>query len=194
MRKGVKFKRTKHRENYFRSWALSIQPKIPEISIRNQMELTISIRSDRNIRDHLCRWSTFTGQLIFFWSDQNVLFHLTKLLSSITLFCILLTRITKPNARWLGPGLSNRSILFRFRNFKPKLDVLNKAFLDSSCVLVIMKFFGVTFLQKRRNCSKTERFDLLKTCNLKEERKDGKKKEREDLYQGITSNTNAGFN
>ena len=102
----------------------------------------------------------------FFWSDQNVLFHLTKLLSPVTLFCILLTRITKPNARWLGPGLSNRSILFRFRNFKAKLDVLNKASLDSSCVLVIMKFFGVTFLQKRRNCSKTERFDLLKTCNL----------------------------
>ena len=34
--------------------ALSIQPKIPNISIRNQlMELTISVRSDRNIWDHL---------------------------------------------------------------------------------------------------------------------------------------------
>ena len=31
---------------------LSIQPKIPEISIRNQMERTISVRSDRNILDH----------------------------------------------------------------------------------------------------------------------------------------------
>ena len=30
-------------------WALSIQPKIPEISIGNQMERTISVRSDRNI-------------------------------------------------------------------------------------------------------------------------------------------------
>ena len=35
------------------------QPKIPEISVRNQMERTISIRS---IWDHLSRWSTSTGQ------------------------------------------------------------------------------------------------------------------------------------
>ena len=34
--------------------ALSIQPKIPEISVRNQMEGTISVLSDRNIWDHLC--------------------------------------------------------------------------------------------------------------------------------------------
>ena len=60
--------------------------------------------------------------------------------------------------------------------------------------MVIMKFFGVTFLQRRRNCSKTEQFDLLKTFNLKEESRDGKKKEREDLYEGITSNTNTRFN
>ena len=39
------------------------QPKIPEISVWNQMEKTISIRSDRNIWDHPSRWSTLTGQV-----------------------------------------------------------------------------------------------------------------------------------
>ena len=44
---------------YWRKYgALSIQPKIPEISVRNQMERTISVLSDRNIWDHLCP-STF---------------------------------------------------------------------------------------------------------------------------------------
>ena len=38
-------------------------PKIPEISVRNQMEQSISIRSDRNIWDHPSRWSTLTGQV-----------------------------------------------------------------------------------------------------------------------------------
>ena len=33
--------------------ALSILPKIPEILVRNQMEQAISVRSDRNIWDHL---------------------------------------------------------------------------------------------------------------------------------------------
>ena len=44
--------------------ALSIQSKIPEISDINQMEQTISVRSDRNIWDYLWRWSTLTGPLI----------------------------------------------------------------------------------------------------------------------------------
>ena len=36
-------------------------------------------------------------------SDQNVPFHLTKLLSSVPLFCILLTRtITKRAVAWVG--------------------------------------------------------------------------------------------
>ena len=84
--------------------------------------------------------------------------------------------------------------MFRFRNFKPEFfSVEWKAPLDSSCVLVIMKCFEVTFLQKRRNCSKIEQFDLLKPCNLKEERKDGKKR-REILYRGIMTDTNARFN
>jgi len=43
------------------TWELSITPKIPEISVRIQMEKSISVSSDRNIRDHLWRWSTYFG-------------------------------------------------------------------------------------------------------------------------------------
>ena len=41
------------------SWVLSIMPKIPEISVGIQMIRSVSVSSDRNIRDHLWRWSTF---------------------------------------------------------------------------------------------------------------------------------------
>ena len=40
--------------------ALSIQPQIPEISVWNQMERTISVLSDQNIWDHLWRRSILT--------------------------------------------------------------------------------------------------------------------------------------
>ena len=40
---------------------LSIMPKIPEISVGNQMERPVSVSSDRNIRDHSWRWSTYFG-------------------------------------------------------------------------------------------------------------------------------------
>ena len=43
---------------------LSIMPKIPEISIAIQMERFVSVSSDRNIRDHLWRWSTYFGRNI----------------------------------------------------------------------------------------------------------------------------------
>ena len=38
---------------------LSIMPKIPEISVRIQMEKFVSVSSDWNIRDHLRRRSTY---------------------------------------------------------------------------------------------------------------------------------------
>ena len=41
---------------------LSIMPKIPEISVGIQMERSVSVSSDWNIRDHLWRWSTYFGQ------------------------------------------------------------------------------------------------------------------------------------
>ena len=43
---------------------LSIMPKIPEISVGIQMERSVSVSSDRNIRDHLWRWSTYFGRNI----------------------------------------------------------------------------------------------------------------------------------
>ena len=46
------------------SEALSIQPKILEILVRNQMEQTVSVRSDQNIWDHLWKFSTLTSLLI----------------------------------------------------------------------------------------------------------------------------------
>ena len=57
-----------------------------------------------------------------------------------------------------------------------------------------MKCFEVTFLQKRRNCSKIEQFDLLKPCNLKEERKDGKKRRGKFFTGALTADTNTRFN
>ena len=78
------------------SWALSIQPKIPEISVGTP-----------NGTDHfgLVR-PEYLGPALkvvhfdrsghFGRSDQNVPFHLAELLSTVQLFCILLTRtITK---------------------------------------------------------------------------------------------------
>ena len=85
------------------SWALSIQPKIPEKSVGTS-----------NGTDHfgLVRpeYSGPTLNVVHFdrsghfgRSDRNVLFHLTKLLSPIPLFCILLTKtITKRAVAWVG--------------------------------------------------------------------------------------------
>ena len=41
-----------------------IMPKILEISVGIQMEGSVSVSSDRNIRDHLWRWSTYFGRNI----------------------------------------------------------------------------------------------------------------------------------
>jgi len=58
---------------------LSIQPQIPEISVGNQMERTISVRSDQNIWDYLWRWSVYFERSGHFgWLDWNVPFHLTN--------------------------------------------------------------------------------------------------------------------
>ena len=36
-------------------------PKTPEISVGIQMEWSVSVSSDRNIRDYFWRWSTYFG-------------------------------------------------------------------------------------------------------------------------------------
>ena len=43
------------------SRVLSLMQKIPEISVGIQMERSVSVSSDRNIRDHVWRWSTYFG-------------------------------------------------------------------------------------------------------------------------------------
>ena len=48
----------------------SIMPKIPEISVGIQMEKSVSVSSDRNIRDHLWRWSTYFG-----WNIPTEIHH-----------------------------------------------------------------------------------------------------------------------
>jgi len=97
-------------------WPLSIQPKIPEISIRNQMEQTISVRSNQNIWHHLHRWSTLTGFV-----------HLTKVLSPVLLFSILRTRtMTKLAMAWVSLVWSVQLEFtvpmgtWNFWNFKPE--------------------------------------------------------------------------
>ena len=47
-----------------RKGVLSIMPKIPEISVRIQMERSVSVSSERNIQDHLWRWSIYFGRNI----------------------------------------------------------------------------------------------------------------------------------
>ena len=56
--------------------------------------------------------------------DRNVPFHLTKLLSPVPLFCILLSRtITKCAVVWVGSVQLDCTIplgTWNFRNFKPE--------------------------------------------------------------------------
>ena len=83
--------------------AFSIQTEIPEISVGTS-----------NGTDHFSlvrpEYSGLALKVVHFdrsgyfgRSDQNVSFHLTKLLSPVPLFCILLTRtITKCMVAWVG--------------------------------------------------------------------------------------------
>ena len=48
----------------FSIWVLSITPKIPVTSVGIQMERTVSVSFNRNIRDHLWRWFTYFGRNI----------------------------------------------------------------------------------------------------------------------------------
>ena len=49
------------RRQILNSLGASSMPKIPEISVGIQLERSVSVSSDWNIRDHLWRWSTYFG-------------------------------------------------------------------------------------------------------------------------------------
>ena len=79
--------------------ALSIKPKMPEGSVRNQMERTISVWSVQKFWVHFDR---------SYQSDRNVPFHLTKLFSQVLLPSILYTGTmwrTLVNPPFLGKRL-----------------------------------------------------------------------------------------
>ena len=111
-------------------WPLSIQPKIPEISIRNQMEQTILVRSNQNIWDHLHRWSTLTG-----------LVHLTKVLSPVLLFSILLTRtMTKLAMAWVSlvrSGLCNWNLQFQWAHGISEISNRNFCWVESALYVFV---------------------------------------------------------
>ena len=64
---------------------LSIRPKFPEISGWSQMEWSVSVRSDRNIWDHLWRWSSLTGRSVR--PKRAVPFTKILVSSPISLWC-----------------------------------------------------------------------------------------------------------
>ena len=105
-------------------WALSIQPKIPVISVgtsngTDHFGLVRPEYSGPALKVVLFDRSGHFGR-----SDRNVPFHLTKLLSPVPLFCILLARtITKRAVAWVGsvePECTVPLNTENFRNFKPE--------------------------------------------------------------------------
>ena len=72
------------------------------------MERTISVRSDRNIWDHLWRWFTLTDPLISVGRTEcSSPFDKIVVRSPVPLFCILFTRTISKRA-WLGRVCATR--------------------------------------------------------------------------------------
>ena len=114
-----------------RQRVLSIQPKIPEISVGtsiNGMDHFALVRLEYSgpaFKVVHFDWSGYLCRL-----DRNVPFHSTNLLSSVPLFCILLTRtITKHAVAWVGSVQPECTIplgTWNFRNFKPEHELNGK--------------------------------------------------------------------
>ena len=99
-----------------RPGTLSIRHKIPEISVRNQMERTISAWSDRNIWGYLWRWSTLAGPIILIGRTEMCLF-----ISALTFVSCL--QITKRAVARVGSVQSECTVrlgTWNFRIFEPK--------------------------------------------------------------------------
>ena len=105
-----------------RPGTLSIRHKIPEISVRNQMERTISAWSDRNIWGYLWRWSTLAGPIILIGRTEMCLF-----ISALTFVSCL--QITKRAVARVGSVQSECSSIghVEFPNFRTKIFVEWKA-------------------------------------------------------------------
>ena len=104
--------------------ALSTQLQIPKISVgisngTDHFGLVRPEYSGPALKVVHCDRSGHFGR-----SDRNVPFHLTKLLSPVPLFCILLTRtITKRAVDWVGSVQPECTVplgTWNFRNFKPQ--------------------------------------------------------------------------
>ena len=121
---------SKAREKRLRAmlWALSIQPKIPVISVAtsNGTDHFGLVRPEYS--GSALKVVLFDRSGLFGWSDRNVPFHLTKLLFPVPLFCILLTRtITRRAVACVGSVQPECTVplgTWNFRNFKPEF-VLN---------------------------------------------------------------------
>ena len=102
----------------------SIQPQTPEVSvgISNRTEHFGLVRSEYSGPGLKVVHFDQSGH--FGRSDRNVRFRLTKLLSPVPLFCILLTRtITKRAEAWVGSVQPECTVplgTWNFRKFKPE--------------------------------------------------------------------------
>ena len=109
-------------------WALSIQPKIPVISVgtsngTDHFGLVRPEYSGPAFKVVLFDRSGHFGRL-----DRNVPFHLTKLLSPVPLFCILLARtITKRAVARGGTGMYRSIEHGKFPEFQTGIFVEWKA-------------------------------------------------------------------
>ena len=96
---------------FVRLWALSIQPKISEITVDTSnrtyhLGLVRPKYSGPALKViHFDRSGHFIGR--FGRSDRHVPFHLTKLLFPLPLSCL---QEQQPNAQWLGSGLCNWNV------------------------------------------------------------------------------------
>ena len=107
------------------SGALSIQPKYPQLLVRNQMEWTIPVPSDRNIWDHLWKWFTLTSPLISVGpTEKSLPFDKIVVPSSVLLYpaCSRNNKQTPCGLERICETGMNRSIwhVEFFRIFKPK--------------------------------------------------------------------------
>ena len=96
-------------------------PKFRKFLLVHQIEWTILVWFQLEYSGPALKVVSLDRSGHFGWLDWNVRFHLTKLLSPILLFCILLARtltITKHVVAWVGSVQPECTIQFDTRNFK----------------------------------------------------------------------------